>query len=73
MRNYYFPLYSALKSPQSEKTGFVKYREGESQLPFFLSYPVGTGKCRAKLFFVVHSAKDKRQVLEVAGKEVQIG
>ena len=61
---------------QGKTTAFVQYREekvkGRASC-HFLSYLMGTGKRRAKLFFVVHSAKDERQVSQSAGKEIQTG
>lgn len=37
----------------------------------FLSYFMCTGQCRAKLFFVVNSARDERQVSQIAGKKIR--
>lgn len=53
---------------------FVQHKEEKAKgraSCHFLNYLVGTEKCRAKPFFVVHSAKGERQVSEIAGKEIQ--
>lgn len=64
------------KHMQDKKAGFVPYREEKAKgraSCHFLSYLMGTGKCRAELFFVVHSAKDERHMSQIAGREIQRG
>lgn len=55
---------------------FVQHKEEKAKgraSCYFLNYLMGTEKRRAKLFFVVHSAKGERQVSQIAGKEIQTG
>jgi len=61
---------------QGKKAGFVQYREGKAKVRtscHFLSYLIGMGKRRAKLFLVLHGAKDEREVSQISGKEIQTG